>query len=514
VSTRDTLVRNTFWFGLVTVIGLASGVMMSVVLARWLGPARMGDFSYILWVTRTLTALASLGFAVGTTRYTASALAQGDPALAWGIVERMKRQQFIATAVVAAAMMPIILAVAPDAIRWPLALVCLGLFPITLEHIFSHAVYGANRYDLTTQVSTIKMGLHFAGTVIALALGFDIVGIVVGNMVGTTISALLQQRRARSIYPDTAAPVPPALRHDMRAYLVPLSVVVVLDALVWDRSEVFFLRFWTSSHDIAFYSLAFGLATKAMIFPEITIGALLPTFSGLHGRGAMDEFRGVYRGALRNVTLVGAPIAAVTTAIAPALVTLLYGEVYRPVAALLSVMMIVAVFASMRKVAWTALRGLGDRRCAVTATSVAAAINIAAAVAFIPAWGTWGAVGANTLAQLVATCWAFVVLARTQGCRVPVLTLMRITGAGILSYGAAAALATDEPDLLRIVLAGAAGLATYVGAAVALRVVGAREWRFALSTVHRLQARWRRPPARPTDSETPVKPPAFETRPV
>jgi O-antigen/teichoic acid export membrane protein len=501
VSARDTLVRNTFWYGLVTVIGLAMGVVMSVILARGLGPARMGDYSYVLWATRTLTALAQLGFPIATLRYTASALAQGDPALAWGYVQLLKRRQLVATAIVSAAMLPVVLIFAPASIRWPLVAVCIGLFPITLEYIYSHSVYGANRYDLTTQTSTVKMALQFVAAVIVLALGLDILGLIIGILIGTTISSTIQRRRAQSIYPREPAPVPDRMRADIGKFILPLSFVVVLDALVWDRSEVFFLGMWSDSHQIAFYSLAFGLATKAMILPEITIGALLPTFSALHGRGAMSEFRHLYRTALRNVTLVGAPLAAVTTALAPAIVTFLYGDEYRPVASLLSVMITIAVFASMRKVAWAALRGLGDRRGAVTATSVAAAINIGAAMLLIGPWGTWGAVAANTLAQLVATVWAFVVLTRAHGCRVPFFDLGRVALAGGIAVVAARAVAPEHGDLARMLLASVVGFGTYLGAALALRVVGPREWRFVVNTLRRF-------PPRRSSASVPVEPPA------
>ena len=58
-SVRAALVRNTFWYGVVTVFGLGSGLVMSIVLARGLGPAAMGEYSYLLWALRVLTALAT-----------------------------------------------------------------------------------------------------------------------------------------------------------------------------------------------------------------------------------------------------------------------------------------------------------------------------------------------------------------------------------------------------------------------------------------------------------------------
>src|SRR2546427_4303558 len=77
-ASRQTIVRNTFWYGVVTAIGLVAGLLMSVVLARGLGPARMGDYSYLLWLMRTITAVATRGFAPATLRYTAEALPHDD----------------------------------------------------------------------------------------------------------------------------------------------------------------------------------------------------------------------------------------------------------------------------------------------------------------------------------------------------------------------------------------------------------------------------------------------------
>ena len=80
-TVRTVLIRNTAWYGLVTFIGLGSGLVMSIVLARGLGPSLMGDYSYLLWALRMLTAIATLGWALATARYTAEACATGDLSL-------------------------------------------------------------------------------------------------------------------------------------------------------------------------------------------------------------------------------------------------------------------------------------------------------------------------------------------------------------------------------------------------------------------------------------------------
>ena len=119
----------------------------------------------------------------------------------------------------------------------------------------------------------------------ALALGAGILGLVGVIACTLVLSCWLVHRSAGAVYPAPPRAVPAPQRTDVRHYIVAFSAMAVLDAVVWDRSEVFFLGLWGTAHDIAYYSLAFGLASRSMILPEIAVGALLPAFSALHGAG-------------------------------------------------------------------------------------------------------------------------------------------------------------------------------------------------------------------------------------
>lgn len=478
MNVKAALVRNTVWYGLVTLIGLGSGLLTSVILARGLGPRRMGDFSYVTWAWATLEAVATLGFALATARYAADATARGDRAGAWGFARYFRRRQLLATALVVGAATPLVLWLAPAHLRGPLVVATLALFPMTLESIDTHALYGAQRYDLTARLSTLKMTLQIIVVLAALALGAGITGIVTGFALTLVVSCWLVRRRAARVYPEAPAEVPAALRGDVRTYLVALSAVAVLDAIVWDRSEVFFLGLWGDPQDIAYYSLAFGLATRAMIIPEIAVGALLPAFSALHGSGNRRDFEDVYRTALRYVALAGALIAALLAALAPGAVVLLYGEPYLPAAALLSALAGVALVSALRQVAWAALPALGDRRSALAATTVAAAVNLGLAAVLIRAHGTAGAVTANAAGQVIATVWVFVALAHRHGYRFPALDLAKIAVAAALAFLTARLTATtpDHLGLGHLVLGATAGSIVFAVACLLGRVVGPREW--------------------------------------
>jgi O-antigen/teichoic acid export membrane protein len=479
-SVTRALVRNTAWHGLVTVVGLGSGLAMSVLLARGLGPDRMGDYAYVTWAWTTLDAVATLGFAVATARYTAAMLARGDTGAAAGLTRHLLRRQAMSTTLVVAVAVPLILAAASPALRWPLLVVTLSLFPMTIESIYTHALFGAQRYDVTTRVSTLKMAVQLAVAAGVLALGLGVSGLVTAIAATLVGSCLLLRRAVRNVYPDPPADVDAPTRLDMRGYLVSLSLVTVLDTVVWDRSEVFFLGLWGDARDIAFYSLAFGLATRAMIVPEIAVGALLPAFSALHGAGNRAEFAAVYRTALRYVAAAGALVAALTAALAAPIIALLYGDAYAPAAVLLGPLAGVALVSALRQVAWAALPALGDRRSALTATAVAAVVNLALAAWLIRVYGAPGAVAANAAGQLLATAWVFVALARRHGCRFPGRVVVTIgaaaIGAFIVTHLVAATSTPHAPDVARLVVAGAAGSVVFLTACLLGGVVTPREW--------------------------------------
>ena len=487
-SVRDSLVRNTFWYGVVTVFGLGAGLLMSIVLARGLGPAAMGDYSYLLWALRVLTALASLGWAFATVRYTAESYARGERARARGVVSFFLQRQLLTTGIVAAAVIVLAFTLVEPRLRWPFVVLAVMLVPATVEGIYTHAVYGAQRYDLTTQTSTVKMALHLAASIIAVAAGLDILGLVVGLLLGSTVSCLIQRARARALLGATVTRPPKAMHPEIRGYVASLSVVAVLDALVRDRSELFFLRMWAPSEEIAFYSLAFGLATRVMVIPEIAVGALLPVFSALHGRGDREELQRVYRTAMRYVALSGVPIAALMAALAPGLVHWLYGLAYLPTARLLSVLVVVAVVGALRKVAFAALQAVGDRHCALTATGMAVVLNVILAAALIPTYSTAGAVAANSAAQVLAAVWAFRGMARRHGATVPMVEIAKIAAGSVLVFFVARIVAGDSHEIGRLVLAGAAGTAVFLPILIGARLVGPREWTLLVTSTRRLLA--------------------------
>jgi O-antigen/teichoic acid export membrane protein len=485
VSSSRVLARNTLWYGCVTVLGLVAGLLMSVVLARGLGPERLGDFSYASWFTRLLEAIAAQGLGLGTVRYTADAFGRGNPGRASGFLRLFTRAQVVMALSVVAIVVPLVLIVAPPALRVAYLAATLTVLPLSLEGIYMRATYGAQRYDLTARASAVKMTLHLVVTALVLKGGGGVAGVLVAQGVVTVFTCLLQRQYARSLYTAPAERLPAPVWREARSYIIPLAVVLLLEMLVWDRTEIFFLRLYVSSGELAFYSLAYGLAGRLIVLPNIVVGPLLPALAALHGTGDGVEFRRVYRRAVRYAMLVAAPLVAVSVAGAPGVVGLLYGERYAPVTWMFRVLVIVTLIGVLREVAWAALQAAGARRSILYGALVSTVLDLVLAVVLIPRIGTVGALVAASSAQIALTVWAVAAMRHATGARLPGLALVRIVTAGAVACGAALAVPVTA-SLGSVVASTLVGAGTFVVVALALGVPEPGEWQWMRDVTWRL----------------------------
>jgi hypothetical protein len=87
--------------------------------------------------------------------------------------------------------------------------------------------------------------------------------------------------------------------------------------------------------------------------------------------------------------------------------------------------------------------------------------------------------------QLTATGWVFVGIARMHHVGFP-LDDLRIAAAGALSVVTSWGLAGEAHDLTRLGVAAAGGLLAFLLAALALRLIGPREWNLLTTSTRRL----------------------------
>ena len=81
-SLKRRIAHNSIWYGIEIGIGILSTLATTIVIARIIGPQRLGYFNYIYWLSNTAGGLASLGIPATTAKYMAEYLASGEKSIA------------------------------------------------------------------------------------------------------------------------------------------------------------------------------------------------------------------------------------------------------------------------------------------------------------------------------------------------------------------------------------------------------------------------------------------------
>jgi O-antigen/teichoic acid export membrane protein len=251
----------------------------------------------------------------------------------------------------------------------------------------------------------ITGALSVAATLVVLELGGGITGmlaVLAATAVARYLWVEILARRLLAEFGHVREPVA-ELRSQVLTFSLAMSVPVVLNLVVSQRSELFILEHSSTDSQIALYSIAFS-ATAALIAVPRAIGAVLtPSVAALVGSGESERIQSGFSRVLRLGLLFGLPITFAGLALGPDLLRLLYGPRYAGAGDVLLIAMATVPVTPVAGASGALLVGYGRVRAPVVVSAVAAVVDIGLAIVLIPHIDALGAAIANSCASLVAT---------------------------------------------------------------------------------------------------------------
>lgn len=403
-------------------------------------PAGAGRYSFLSYLAAIGVSVATLGLPSAVTRFTAlfAGAGDGDAARrtgAWLVRTGMRLSLLTGGAVLLAAWFG---ATPVDTSMGELILVGL-LIPLSAVGIMLGALLaGQQRFGTLLRVGLVLAPITFAANVCALILARTVFSLLLAQAIVAAIQALVLSHAVRGSRYRGAGRPDRVQRREVWSYLGPVSATVILDVVVWQRSEVLFLQYYSSSEQIAFYALPFALVSRVMLLlPGALTGVLLPRFSAELGAGSTRGMFETYRQAVLATAWLAAPLAAAGIVLARPLVQLLYGAAFDPAAGILRLLLASGALAAIAGVGAAAAYGGGKQNLVLKSSAVTAVFNIALDFLLIPRLAASGAAVANGAAQLVGLSIGFTFLKRNLGLRLPTADLLRIFAVSLLAACAA-----------------------------------------------------------------------------
>jgi O-antigen/teichoic acid export membrane protein len=450
-------------------VSLPIAFLANVVVARSLGVADFGSLAVLSVVLTWVIVLTDLGVGDATVQFAAMAHARGDAVKVDLLLGRALGYRL-------AVQLPLLtLAIVVVLREQPLGILAVALLSMVLPQLFGGA----------TQTLTIESRTHVAAWFGLLANVLTQLAAVVAALAVSTAAAVWGARNlaAAIVIPFVVLALSAARRrailrprdprrHDreFRAFALRTWATGLLSLLVLSRSEVVLLGWLTGEEAAGIFALATGLAAYLVGPLAALVNPLVPAAAGLVA-AAPERLVEAFDRTARVTGVAAGGVLAVGVALLLPLVEPVFGDEYGPAAPFLPLATLATCAAVMAAPGQVFLRSRGRADLVLRLTVVAAVVDVVLSIALIPPLGTWGALLAFSVTNLLLAVTAQVAERRVQ--RQGVLAAVRdfvplTSGAFVLGLVALLPLPSAWPAAA---LTG--GLVALLGYALSLRLTRA-----------------------------------------
>ncbi|WKZ33554.1 MAG: oligosaccharide flippase family protein [Thermodesulfobacteriota bacterium] len=457
----DRVFKNTFWMLLPSAFNKASSILLVIVLARHLGAAGFGLFSFAFFYIVFFSAVTEAGLTTVMIRRM-----RAEPQKSGDVYRKGLRLGAVSTlaAISAAIGGGAALGFEKDALLLT-ALASLGLVFSFRDVTFRWFLETPFRASLRMRVSALlgiaSEGLGLLAVLGAVYRGAGVEAItavyVLSNLPGFVLLGVLSYRAAPGSTGEKVSyagllreALPIGLSNSLNTFYLMLGSVVLF---LYGSIEV-----------MGYYALAFRLTTSLRIIPEALMHSFFPLMASQSGQAGQAGLNAYLRKSAGIMAFTAMPLAIGTAALSDDITRLLGGGSFGPASLALSVLIWATALSFFNTCARAALNAAAHGQSNLAASSVMAAASVALCFILIPGWGLSGAAWSLVLAEGAGLAAYSAVIGRL-GLAFP----LRFTGkcllAGACMYGCMTLL--DGP-LLKLSF----GLAAYLAATALMTGTG------------------------------------------
>ena len=281
-----TITKNSFWYGVETLSGLFLTVFTSIVIARTFGPERLGYFLYLWWIAGIAGTLGGLGIPGATRKYMSEYFGRGQMGIAKTVFYRTLRlQTFMAAVITLAGLLGIWFF--GDRQYRIIGLFMIGsIFPFMVNSIAAGANNALEDLRANVPASLVSTGIFVTAVFSSIYFGWGLLGISVGLLAMRTAELVVRFiPLVKRFDQHSAEPIDRILNKRMFLFSRQSLILLMLGLIVWDRSEMVFLKhFCADIRQVAFYSVAFNMTERLLVFSQVFGTATGATMMVQYGR--------------------------------------------------------------------------------------------------------------------------------------------------------------------------------------------------------------------------------------
>ena len=451
-----------------TLLGFASGAAVALagfvgnaVVARLLGPERLGVFAYVVWCVTVAATIASLGIDVVQQRFIPNLRAEGRGEEAEGLIGATTRVSISAMTVVGIVLVGYLLLPGRGALEGTSTGLVIGVAAVwfvtwKLGDLYLFYLRGEQRFGEVAKLSAVSALLKVSTFAVGAWL-FGIPGALAGYIAGSLMPASRVYRLLRK-----KPRVEPTLRREVVKFALGSWAVGVIGTLVFGRTQVVFLEHYSGLTAVGLFAAAVTIAEMAVQLPPMLLSALLPRFSEQHGMGAHDHMVRLYRTTTALIAMVIVPLCLGLAAVAPVLVPALFGAEYGGAVPAAVVLLIAAAISALGVTTLYLLYSTGKTAFLVISNGLGLVVTIALGFVLIPRYGLMGAAWSRAIAQVLVVLLETWYVTVKLSFRPPYRVLGAIMAAAVAAAAVADVISAQWGAALSLVVSIPAAIIVYV----------------------------------------------------
>lgn len=407
-------------------------LLFGVLVARGLGPAAYGEFTYALAYGAVFALAIDAGLVDFVTRELSRNRETGRRVLRSGLGFQLA--VFVPVEIV---LVLSLLVLEPD-ITSPLVvtIVSLAVACRILKSTLRAILRGCGRFDAEA-VSMLAERTALVVLGVAVLTGdWSIVDVVIGftciKIVDLLTLSLYVHYRVESLTPD----FDPAGLRRLIVQLLPFSMTMVTWVL-YNYADVLMLGYFRGSTEVGQYGAIYQFFAGIIVIPSVVGAVFLPWMSYEYEQGKSGVERVVRQG-MRLLLVASVPVVAICVLAPRELILLFFGAQYAGVSVGLTLLLVGAPVVFLLWFFRRALIAIHRAKSLVLISVVGVLFNIAANMVAIPLYGLYGACGATLVTEILTYLAALRVLHREDifgpGSKPWVSSLLACAGFGAPLY--------------------------------------------------------------------------------
>jgi O-antigen/teichoic acid export membrane protein len=491
-SRRMEVLRSVTIVSVATYIEYALGLVVSIWIARALGPADFGRYAFTVWLCGWLIVCSNHALTTSSTKFIAEAEGAGATDVASHIAHRLNQVQHLSSLIVIALFVLMTYLIKPT--EWSQFLLPVtGLVVIAVVAKANYGMLvaiekGQERFE-PEAIAAVVTGVIGLALVIAAALAHAgliafIAIFAVASLTLNLINRLACRRYCRSF---EAGPIPADTRRRLARHLRQTAALVLLGSFKSSTIEVFLLNTFATSTAVGFFAIAATLTRGAVqLFSVGLTSTLLPYMAKSFGERGQEHAAHFLAEATRFYWAVGIPIAGLGLVTTRQIVTLMYGTRYaNAIPAIEATLVLAGMLLIGNGIAafQTVVDRQGDR---VWITVIALLANAVLGIALIPFFGLAGAVMTYAGTRITELGLAIFYLRRATTGGLPVVPMARLFGVGIVATAVAWLVILAIPGRYGFIPGSMVFVAIYVPASVLVGYWNSEDYRLMTLITDRL----------------------------